>query len=101
MGAMAQPGMPPESPSYLAATYNAGQGMLTFNYKRAVTPNLVNIGASLECSPMTLESQVNVGAEFNLTRSKMNVLLMVPVGFKACWKLSWDAIQAVLLLILL
>ena len=66
-------GPPGEAPSYLAATYNAGQGMLSFNYKRAVTPSRVNIGASLECSPMTLESQVVVGAEFNLTRSKMNV----------------------------
>ena len=70
----AQPaGPPPEPPSYLAATYNAGQGMLSLNYKRSVTPSRVNIGASLECSPMTLESQVLVGAEFNLTRSKMNV----------------------------
>lgn len=72
--AAAAPGAPPgEAPSYLAATYNAGQGMLSLNYKRAVTPSRVNIGASLECSPMTLESQVLVGAEFNLTRSKMNV----------------------------
>lgn len=64
---------PTELPSYLAATYNAGQGMLSLNYKRAITPSRVNIGASLECSPATLESQVMVGAEFNLTRSKMNV----------------------------
>lgn len=64
---------PPEASSYLAATYNAGQGMLSFNYKRAVTAQRVNIGASLECSPMTLESQVMIGAEFNLTRSKMNI----------------------------
>ncbi|EED88754.1 tom40-like protein, partial [Thalassiosira pseudonana CCMP1335] len=49
------------------------QGMLSLNYKRAITPSRVNIGASLECSPATLESQVMVGAEFNLTRSKMNV----------------------------
>ena len=66
---------PPETPSYLAATYNAGQGMLSLNYKRAVTAQRVNIGASLECSPMTLESQVLVGAEFSLTRSKMNVCI--------------------------
>ena len=64
---------PGEAPSYLAATYNAGQGMLSLNYKRSVTPSRVTIGASLECSPMTLDSQVMVGAEFNLTRSKMNV----------------------------
>jgi mitochondrial import receptor subunit TOM40 len=60
-------------PSYLAATYNAGQGMLSVNYKRSVTPSRVNVGVSLECSPITLESQMMVGAEFNLTRSKMNV----------------------------
>ena len=71
--AVIPPGQPGEAPSYLAATYNAGQGMLSLNYKRAVTPSRVNIGASLECSPVTLESQVLVGAEFNLTRSKMNV----------------------------
>ncbi|KAL3786463.1 hypothetical protein ACHAW5_003530 [Stephanodiscus triporus] len=59
--------------SYLAATYNAGQGMLSVNYKRAVTPSRVNVGVALECSPITLESQVMAGAEFNLTRSKMNV----------------------------
>lgn len=72
--AAAAPG-PVETPSYLAATYNAGQGMLSLNYKRAVTPQRVNIGASLECSPMTLESQFMLGAEFNLTRSKMNVCI--------------------------
>lgn len=66
-------GPPAEPPSYLAATYNAGQGMLSLNYKRAVTPSRVNMVASLECSPVTLESQVTVGAEFNLTRSKMNL----------------------------
>ena len=60
-------------PSYLAATYNSGQGMLSVNYKRSVTPSRVNVGVSLECSPITLESQVMLGAEFNLTRSKMNV----------------------------
>ncbi|KAL7452643.1 hypothetical protein ACHAWC_004377 [Mediolabrus comicus] len=71
----AAPAPGPEAPSYLAATYNAGQGMLSLNYKRAITAQRVNIGASLECSPMTLESQVMVGAEFNLTRSKMNVCI--------------------------
>lgn len=66
---------PPDAQSYLAGTYNVGQGMLSLNYKRAITPQRVNIGASLECSPMTLESQVMIGAEFNLTRSKMNVCI--------------------------
>lgn len=71
--AAAASGPPADPPSYLAATYNAGQGSLSLNYKRAVTPSRVNIGASIECSPVTLESQVVVGAEFQLTRSKMNV----------------------------
>lgn len=71
--AAAAAGPPGEAPSYLAATYNAGQGMLSLNYKRSITPSRVSVGASLECSPMTLESQVLVGAEFNLARSKMNL----------------------------
>ena len=62
-----------EMPSYLAATYNAGQGMLSLAYKQSITSQRVTVGASLECSPTTLDSQVLVGAEFNLTRSKMNV----------------------------
>jgi mitochondrial import receptor subunit TOM40 len=68
-------GVPPgEAPSYLAATYNSGQSMLSLAYKRCITPNnRVTLATSLECSPMTLESQVFVGAEFNLTRSKMNI----------------------------
>lgn len=71
--AAAAQGPPAEAPSYLAATYNAGQGMVSLNYKRAVTPSRVSIGASLECSPVTLESNVVLGAEFQLTRSKMNL----------------------------
>jgi mitochondrial import receptor subunit TOM40 len=59
--------------SYLAATYNQGQGMLSLAYKQSVTAQRVTVGASLECSPTTLDSQVVIGAEFNLTRSKMNV----------------------------
>lgn len=62
-----------EPPGYLAATYNAGQGMLSVNYKRAVTPSRVNLATSLECSFATLESQVSLGAEFSLTRSKINL----------------------------
>jgi mitochondrial import receptor subunit TOM40 len=62
-----------EYPSYLAATYNAGQGMLSLAYKQSITPSRVTMGTSLECSPITLESNLSIGAEFNLTRSKMNV----------------------------
>lgn len=61
-----------QQPCYLAATLNAGQGTLNLAYKQTITPSRVTVGASLECSP-TFESQVVVGAEFNLTRSKMNV----------------------------
>ena len=61
-----------DTPSTIIANYNTTQGgMLTLNYKRVVTPNRVTLGAELQCSPMTLESQVAVGAEFKLTRSKM------------------------------
>jgi len=72
-GAAATAGPPAEPPCYLAATYNAGQGMLSVNYKRAVTPSRVTLVTSLECSPSSLESQATIGAEFSLTRSKMNL----------------------------
>jgi mitochondrial import receptor subunit TOM40 len=62
-----------DTPSTLVANYNSGHGMLTMNYKRVVTPNRVTLGAQLECSPFSLESQVSVGAEFKLTRSRMQV----------------------------
>lgn len=61
-----------DTPSTLIANYNT-QGALTLNYKRVVTPNRVTVGAQLECSPSTLESQVSVGAEFKFTRSKMMI----------------------------
>eukprot|EP00804_Cyclotella_cryptica_P000185 CCRYP_016170-RA/>CCRYP_016170-RA protein AED:0.20 eAED:-0.12 QI:0/0/0/1/0/0/2/0/346 len=56
-----------------SGTTEERQGMLSINYKQSITPSRVNVGASLECSPVTLESQLVLGAEFNLTRSKMNV----------------------------
>ena len=62
-----------ETPSTMVANYNTGQGALTLNYKRVVTPNRVALGAELQCSPMTLESQVAVAAEFKFTRSKMSM----------------------------
>jgi len=62
-----------DTPSTLVANFNTGQGLLTLNYKRVITPNRVAIGAQLECSPMSLGSQVVVGAEFKLTRSRMQV----------------------------
>lgn len=61
--------------STMCCNYNAGQGMLTLNYKRVVTPSRVTLGAELSCSPMSLESQVLLGAEFKLTRSKVAICI--------------------------
>ena len=61
-----------DSPSStIVANYNAGQGAVTLNYKRLVTTNRVALGAELQFSPATLDSNVLVGAEFKLTRSKV------------------------------
>ena len=57
----------------LLTNFNTGQGVLSINYKRVVTPDRVTLGAELQCSPMTLDSQVVLGAEVNLQRSKMNL----------------------------
>jgi len=46
---------------------------LTLNYKRAVTPNRVTLGAELSCDPMTLQSHCVLGAEFKFNRSKLHV----------------------------
>jgi mitochondrial import receptor subunit TOM40 len=65
-----------DTPSLIVAGFNSAQGgTLTLNYKRVVTPNRVSLGAELQCSPITLDSQVAVGAEFKLTRSKMAVVV--------------------------
>lgn len=58
--------------SWFLAQLHPTQGMLNFHYKRVVTPNRVSLGAELSMSP-TLESQISFGAEFNLTRSKINM----------------------------
>jgi len=55
------------------ANYNAAQGLLAINYKRVVTPDRVTLGAELQCSPMTLDSQVVLGAEVNMQKSKINL----------------------------
>jgi mitochondrial import receptor subunit TOM40 len=63
-----------DTPSTLVANYNMGQHMLTMNYKRVITPNRVTVGAELQCAPLvSTESQVSVGAEFKLTRSRMQI----------------------------
>jgi mitochondrial import receptor subunit TOM40 len=59
--------------STIIGNYNAAQGMLSLNYRRVVNPDRVALGAELQCSPASLESQVLVGAEFNLTRSRVSV----------------------------
>jgi mitochondrial import receptor subunit TOM40 len=46
---------------------------LSLNYKRVVTPNRVTLGAELACDPLTLASNVVLGAEFKFSRSKLQV----------------------------
>lgn len=58
--------------STLWASFNTMSGQATLSYKRVVTPNRVTLGACLDFSPFSLESQVLVGAEFKLNRSKIN-----------------------------
>lgn len=56
--------------SWMCAQLHPTQGMFNMHYKRVVTPNRVTLGAELNMTP-TLESTVMLGAEFNLTRSKV------------------------------
>eukprot|EP00980_Cylindrotheca_fusiformis_P019805 scaffold6949_cov107-Cylindrotheca_fusiformis.AAC.5 len=71
------PGQPTqEQPSStFIAGYNTSQSLVTLNYKRVVTPNRVNLGAELTCNPLSLESQVVLGAEFKWSRSKLQVAI--------------------------
>lgn len=64
-----------EPSSTFVAGYNTSQSLLTLNYKRVVTPNRVNLGAELTCNPLSLESQVVLGAEFKWSRSKLQVAI--------------------------
>jgi mitochondrial import receptor subunit TOM40 len=64
---------PPSSTMY--ASYNSAQSMITLNYKRIVTPNRVTLGAELACNPLSLESQVVLGAEFKWSRSKLQLAI--------------------------
>jgi mitochondrial import receptor subunit TOM40 len=76
--AKAPPGMPMSEStgsSTMCLNYNSGQTALSMNYKRVVTPNRVTLGAELQCSPFTLDSQVLLGAEFRLQRSKFAVCI--------------------------
>jgi len=56
-------------------TYNAAQQTVGLYYKRVVTPKRVTLGAELQCQAASLESTVVLGAEFQLTRSKMSMTL--------------------------
>jgi len=60
--------------SWFLGQLNPAHGTLNLCYKRDVTPNRVTLGAELECAP-TLESTVKFGAEFQLTRSKVNLVV--------------------------
>lgn len=58
--------------STLWASYNTMSNQVSLSYKRVVTPNRVSLGADLSFDPLSLQSQVMLGAEFKLTRSKLN-----------------------------
>jgi mitochondrial import receptor subunit TOM40 len=72
--APAAPGAPPadtSGSSTMCINWNSSQSALALNYKRVVTPNRVTLGAELQCNPISLESQVLVGAEFKMQRSRL------------------------------
>lgn len=58
--------------STLWASFNTMSSQASLCYRRVVTPNRVTLGASLDFSPFTLESQMLFGAEFKLNKSKLN-----------------------------
>ena len=73
---LAGPGAPPPpaaGASSVCLNYNGGQQALTIGYQRVVTPNRVTVAAELQCNPFSLDSAVQVGAEFQLLRSKINL----------------------------
>jgi mitochondrial import receptor subunit TOM40 len=59
--------------STICVNYSSGQQMCTMNYKRVVTPGRVTVGAELAFNPYNLKSEVLLGAEFKLQRSKYSV----------------------------
>ncbi|GKY99909.1 hypothetical protein MPSEU_000944500 [Mayamaea pseudoterrestris] len=61
--------------STVVLNYNAAQQACTMNYKRVVTPGRVTVGAELTFSPYNLKSEVLLGAEFKLQRSKYSMCL--------------------------
>lgn len=72
------PGMPPPDTagdSMLLVNYNTAMGAATINYKQTVAPNRLTLGAELQFSPLSLESQLVMAAEFKWQRSKLNVCI--------------------------
>lgn len=68
------PPPPKAGASSICLNYHTGQQALTASYQRVVTPNRVTVGAELQCNPFSLDSQVTVGAEFQLLRTKLNIV---------------------------
>lgn len=63
-----------EPSSTMVGQWNPSQQTFTLNYKQNITPKRVNVGAELQCNPLAPDqSTVAIGAEFNLTRSKVNL----------------------------
>ena len=74
---LAGPGMPPPpaaGASSICANFHTGQQAVTLSYNRVVTPGRVTVGTELQFNPFSLDAQVLVGAEFQLLRSKMNLV---------------------------
>ena len=82
----APPGMPPPEAagaSTLCVNYHSGNAMLTINYRRVVTPQRVVVGAELAYpvwDPFAAQPDLLVGAEFNLTRSKLQFAVDASTG---------------------
>ena len=80
------PGMPPPEgagASSICANFHSGNGVLTMNYRRVITPQRVTVGAEMALplfDPFSAPPEVSVGAEFNLTRSKLQFALDASTG---------------------
>lgn len=61
--------------STIWASFNSMAGQASLGYRRVVTPNRVTLGSTIDFSPFTFESQLLLGAEFKLNRSKLNFVV--------------------------
>jgi len=52
-------------------SYMGSQNLVFVNYKKIVTPGRVSLGSELMFEPSSKDSNVTLGAEFNLTQSKI------------------------------